>query len=414
MSLRHRRTSIILVVACLSLLCFSCAKFSSTLIQGKTKFGPSNAFNAGVSAIEITPSIGQPMGGFGNDIGKVARGYWTKLFAKSYFLKDVEGNFVVIVTTDLWSFPAGLADYIMQKLQEDPNPDFRIARENILFSASHTHHSPGNYSTSFGYNLGSSAESGFDQKLFKFLGDRIVYCIKRSILNQEEATLHFNQINLEGLTRNRSIEAFLNNPIDDINYFKQRIPNPENYLDSLPLCLTNKPEVFQAVNPILSSVVIKNKDQSILAILNHFSVHPTVAGSDNPFYSGDIFRIAEQILENNILDNSANEKNGLITSFLNGAEGDVSANWRTQSLSESHRLGTAIGEAIFTSLSSALPMDSPRINIQLQFRDIRNQSVQDIRNELDCDDLQISTTANIPVVGKSVLKGTEDGRVRSN
>ena len=67
----------------------------------------------GAYEVDITPPPGQSMGGYGNELGSVAKGWWTRLFAKAYYVKDSKGNFFILVSCDLWSISKGLTDKVM-------------------------------------------------------------------------------------------------------------------------------------------------------------------------------------------------------------------------------------------------------------------------------------------------------------
>src|SRR5439155_26529616 len=103
------------------------------------------SFQAGVAEIDITPWAGISMGGFG-PIAKDGRGFGLRLYAKAFYFEDTHGGLLAFVTTDLWSMPAGLADSIAALLAEDPETR-HLGRDRLLFAATHTHQSPGSFSS---------------------------------------------------------------------------------------------------------------------------------------------------------------------------------------------------------------------------------------------------------------------------
>ena len=111
------------------------------------------------------------MGGF-SVIGRVARGYWTRLWARAIYLEDHQGDALVLTICDLWSIPGGLSDRVAEIVARD-EAGRHIGRAQIILAATHTHHSPGNFSTSTMYNGFASPRSGFDPRLFDFLAHRI-------------------------------------------------------------------------------------------------------------------------------------------------------------------------------------------------------------------------------------------------
>ena len=140
------------IIFCIWFLLMGCAANKIQIkIQERVPAKSEEFFTAGVAKVDITPPPGYPMGGF-SIAGKFSRGWWTRLYAKSIYLQDRPGNRLVLVSADLWAFPAGLADKICQVISEK-EPALRLGREEIVFAATHTHHSPGNYSSSSAYTL---------------------------------------------------------------------------------------------------------------------------------------------------------------------------------------------------------------------------------------------------------------------
>src|ERR1039457_7509048 len=64
-------------------------------------------FIAGAGKTEITPPPGIPMGGHGPG-GRVARGYWTRLYARSFYFDDGRDHHLALVSAALVAIPAGL------------------------------------------------------------------------------------------------------------------------------------------------------------------------------------------------------------------------------------------------------------------------------------------------------------------
>src|ERR1039457_5182434 len=64
-------------------------------------------FTAGAGKTEITPPPGIPLGGHGPG-GRVARGYWTRLYARSFYFDDGRDHHLALVSAELFAIPAGL------------------------------------------------------------------------------------------------------------------------------------------------------------------------------------------------------------------------------------------------------------------------------------------------------------------
>lgn len=369
-----------------------------------------NYFWGGVATEDITPIAGGSMAGLGSDIGKVSRGHWGRVTVNSHYIEDKKGNYLVIITSDLWSIPKGLTDKVMALLHKSENLEINIARENILFTATHTHHSIGNYSSSLGYNLGSSTVRGFDKSSFNNLAQSFAKSIEQAVLSKEKIDLTYSRKEVYGLSRNRSIDAFLNNRPEDLAKFIGRSNTASSFASDTPRCLADREEQFEAIDPTLTIITaLSRRTQVPIFCLANFALHPTVMGSNSELVSADVYGVAAKTVENYL---SSNQREETVVSFFNGAEGDISGNWAEQGRSETLRIGQAIAGHIIELLNvdnqESITSD---IIPRLSFVNINNQSVADMRDELYCDNRFNQVTAKSPFLGKSVLKGAEDGRI---
>ncbi|MEX1366081.1 MAG: neutral/alkaline non-lysosomal ceramidase N-terminal domain-containing protein, partial [Nannocystaceae bacterium] len=130
---------------------------------------------AGAAEIDITPPPGYAMGGHSLE-GAVALGVWTRLRAQAIYLEDARGVPLVLVACDLWAVESGLVDRVAERLSEHPGLE-HIGREHLIVAATHTHHSPGNFSTAPIYSRYAAAEPGHDSALFEALAGRIAAAV---------------------------------------------------------------------------------------------------------------------------------------------------------------------------------------------------------------------------------------------
>ena len=70
-------------------------------------------FTAGAGKTEITPPPGIPLGGHGPG-GRVARGYWTRLYARSFYFDDGRDPHLALVSAELFAIPAGLHAKVLE------------------------------------------------------------------------------------------------------------------------------------------------------------------------------------------------------------------------------------------------------------------------------------------------------------
>src|SRR5690348_14628961 len=80
---------------------------------------PAARFLAGAAKVDITPPPGYPMGGHSIG-GRVARGYWTRLYARAFYFQDAAGHRLVLVSCDLFAIPAGLHAMLAARLKLPP------------------------------------------------------------------------------------------------------------------------------------------------------------------------------------------------------------------------------------------------------------------------------------------------------
>ena len=169
----------------------------------------SGVFRVGAAKVDITPMPGYPMGGYAA-AGRTSRGVWMRLHARAVCFEDADGHSLAMVSADLWAVPAGFADRVAELVAREYGLR-RLAREQIILAATHTHNGPGNFSSSFVYNELASPQSGFDRKLFEFLAHRIAGAIAEAWTNRRPAVLRYAETPVFGVSRNRSVDAFRTN-----------------------------------------------------------------------------------------------------------------------------------------------------------------------------------------------------------
>ncbi len=406
------QTSILIILVLL--MCQGCFPRYFRVPKGETVMSRAQVhYSGGAAMVDITPHPGTSMAGYGSDIGKVSRGHLNRLYSSATYLEDKKGNYLFIVANDIWGFPQGLGDKVMALLK-DPSNNFpiKIARENVIFAATHTHNSQGNYATSYGYNLGSSTFAGFDQDQFDFLAKSLSTAIVAAYQAREPVSLRYATKKIIGLTRNRSIDAWHNNRWDDKQIFHTRITDGTPYVSDMPKCLADRAEQFIAIDPTITSIILTSiKDKKPISVINNFAVHPTVMGAANVLASADIYGVANSVIKN-YLTTKYNYAKTPVVAFLNGAEGDISANWRDHGLLETVRIGNDLSKAVIEMLESGNDIPITRdIQVRLEFKPIKNQPVSDPDLRAKCKTCKIEKTAKTPMIGKAALAGAEDARV---
>ena len=381
-------------IAGLGLLCLvGCATISGSIPDPAPPF-PSGRFLAGAARVDITPHPGYPMGGH-SIAGKVARGYWTRLYCRTIYLEAVDGRGLALVSCDLWSMPAGLGDRVAEILSSSEETR-HLGRERILVAATHTHQSPGNFSSSISYNQMASLHGGFDRKLFEFLANRIANAVVLAARAKVPARLFLGQTRVKGLARNRSLEPFLMNPEGgEIISSNQDLP-----LGSTS-AVAPDPRAYRAVDPTLSVLRAEREGDpgEILAMACFVAVHPTAMSHATEVYSGDLFSVATTLSEQAL---SGPSERKAVVALFNGAEGDVSPAWDRQDRQNTMRLGRILAAAISTLRSGGARVEGP---IEARFATMKMGR----RNFIDrCGVKRRTPSAAVP--GVAVLGGAEDGR----
>ena len=384
----------------ISLFCGGCTTYT---LFPNTRSKASNEFIAGAAEIDITPHPGYPMGGFGGD-AQIGTGIWTPLKARALYLKDSEGNPLVMVSCDLWSVPAGLTYRVIELLNQSPEKKYHIGTGQILLSATHTHHSQAAFASSMAYNLLASVEMGFDEKMFDFISQRLVHIVKKSIDEAEPAEIAYQKTSIAGWVRNRSIEAF--RMVDEVDHqeIKKEVSHPEKYMEEGLPSFVDDAELFQAVDPYVYGLRITDKAANSLIAVNYFySFHPTTIATTSPLYSADVLSIISSRLKS-IYD--------CPILFYNGTEGDVSLNWKAQTIPESQRISEAISTLLIKNESWNKMDLSEGIKSSFKVLAMDDQDVSiPIKESLPpCYLLPHIRTARQPVPGMSILAGAEDGR----
>jgi neutral ceramidase len=347
---------------------------------------PATRFVAGVGKAELTPPPGIPLGGHG-PAGRIARGYWTRLYARAFYFQDSDTNVLTLVSCDLFMIPAGLR----AKVLEIVNRVHRLEDASLIISATHTHHSPANFASAPLYNAFAGPLPNFEPKLFEFLASQIAEAINRAITDARTAPQALHSIEVyKGaavqIQRNRAIAPFFRNPVavrDSIVTKAKSLGTmcPDGTVTGCPR--------YHAVDPTLIVVRLVRNGASH-GLLTFYAVHPTAMTHDAELYSGDLAGIAMLALENG--------GHG-VSGFFNGAEGDVSPDWLLQDRDDVVHIGQRLATAV-NMLLATTPLrrtDSPTLQTRWST----------VPYNASCGTV---TFAKKPLAGAAELGGAEDGR----
>jgi neutral ceramidase len=293
------------------------------------------------------------MGGY-SIAGKISRGHWTRLYARAFYFQDASES-VTLVSCDLFAVPRGLHARVAQALAAEG-----VTPDGLILAATHTHQGPGNYMSSRFYNGFASPLPGFSSDLFEFLAQRITSAVRQAIFNarqsQKPAMLVLKSGRIDGLVRNRSFEAFQKNP--DRNELIGQGP-------AAPPDCSAPCDRYRAVDPTVTVLEIRHgtaADSKRTAVLVFFAVHPTAMSNHFGLYNPDLAGRAMRQLER------ATSDAGLVAGFFNGAEGDVSPNWKERDVVEVRALGDVLANQVQRVLdeTQGISEASPQIRARLR------------------------------------------------
>ncbi|MFQ5708600.1 MAG: neutral/alkaline non-lysosomal ceramidase N-terminal domain-containing protein [bacterium] len=416
--MKSRRTFKLVLwsLLCFPLILLACngAKIAVTL-KPPQAIEPSGAFLAGAAKVDITPPPGYAMGAFAI-AGKFSHGWWTQLYARSIYLEDSEGHRVALVSCDLWAMPAGLADKVAEIVSERIDgaraDSSYLGREQIIIAATHTHHGPANFSSSEAYNAAASPQSGFDESLLQFLANRIALAITRAIESKKPAVVKKAAVDLTGLSRNRSFAAFERNPHAEQQEILGRVPVEiaNTLFDDNVLSVVPSAGAYRAIDPTLTILKVETAEKAPMAVAAFFAVHPNVMGPKTEVYSSDIFGVASTLVEHHLRSEFPNENS--VVAIFNGAEGDVSANWKQQDRQNTLKIGRELAEGIILALASATETVSGEIEYRYKTVGIADKVVEDLHADATalCQSKGPLRTAKKPYPGVATLGGAEEGR----
>lgn len=362
---------------------------------------------AGAAKVDITPLAGMPLGGHAIE-GGTGYALWTRLWARAIYLEDAEGEPLVLVIADLWSMPAGMADEVVERVREDHGLT-QLGRAQVLLAATHTHHSPSNYGSTYLYNRAASNTGGFDPELRGFLARNIARAIAEAVASKEPARIRHATTPVASVARNRSLPPFLDNPeAAGILAANEALPTCPDYpreVEGVDPC--------QAVDPTLTTLRIEGLDGRPVAIAAFFAAHPTAMQNYVHAYGGDFFGLATARAEAALSHATGEGLGDAVVALFNGPQGDISPNWTEQGRPSTLVLGERMGAALIDAAGLA-PGSGPSGGQVLEGTIASAFARQDLAAQAvePTPSTPAATTAARPLPGRSLLSGAEDGPTR--
>lgn len=290
------------------------------LASAPTAFSaPSNEMNAGVARIDLTPpmEMGASLGGYGERLSRPAEGVHDRIFAKGLVLAKEDRRFALL-TADILGFPPTFKQALLERLAANGwQPD------QIMLLPSHSH-------TSIEMNaihpkniLGNKQLGVFDAKLFEWILERLAKVIEEAAGNLEPVAIGTSTKALDGWNRNRRHRG-------------------------------------GATDPALALTRIDSIDGKPLAVLAHFTAHPTFMGAQHMLFSGGWPGHLQRSLEAMI-------GHEVTVLYYNGAQGDQAPVGRSNSGSSRWEAASQYGIGLAVELYDLWSSTRPQRNILFDF-----------------------------------------------
>ena len=274
-----------------------------------------DSVNAGFSKVSITPQLGSsednfssgkfiqlPMAGYGARKGKSATAIHDSIFVKAVALK-IGLQTIVFVSADMLIMPPNISDSVIHILSEKG-----IRREQIFFSATHSHSSLGGWG--HGY-VGEMFAGKENKSLINWLVCKITESVTSAIADLKPAIIGSGSFNADSYTVNR-LRGESGTKNDDFSF------------------------------------IIMEQIGGRKAVIGSFSAHSTTLGPDNMEISADYPGYWERKIEKTSAD---------IALFFAGSTGSQGPIEKGDEFEKSGFIGESLADSLNVHLQSAILYD---------------------------------------------------------
>lgn len=289
---------------------------------------------AGAAEVDITPPPGMPKAGHSKN-AQDGTGFRTRLKVRVVHLRSGSGS-VALVALDLLAGSALLHQAVARAVADTDLP-----LSGIFLAATHTHAGPGQYSGSAFYNDWASNRPGFDPGYAAFLVTQIAAAVREAVTTRRPARAAIGSTQVWGLTRNRSLGAFVRNEdVEDRRRTTHR--------------------AYAAIDPRFHLLRVDD-DAGPMGSFGWFSIHGTGISSQDPSYNADVWAYLNGELADRVQAATGRRP---ISAAVVGAHGDMTPAVRPGMLvfPEAERVGRGIGAAaaaLHTDLAGELTDQFP-------------------------------------------------------
>ncbi len=347
---------------------------SQTRINSEEKAIYAGQFIAGAATVDITPPPGSlPRAGYAT-WSNIGEGFRTRLYARVYYLRDAEGDSYLLVQTDL----ATGSRVLHTKLGAALAAMSDIDASNLTITATHSHSAPGQIVGSQFYNKHISHVSGFAEDYFEFLLMQITAAASEAIASSRPAKMATGHIDIWGVTRNRSIQAHVEN-------------------DSIQNKSVADSRTFHSINPTMYMVRLDTIDESgnyqPLGAFASFSIHGTALPSSETLFNADVWAYIHKDWE--LAVKRTNPMAGQVhVSAFEGTHGDVAPATRFDMLGyiEARRVGKEIAQqtiSLYQNLAASLTAE---VDLQTAIRYVNIREQNEVDGVSICQDAAAGMT----------------------
>ena len=170
---------------------------------------------AGVAEVDLTPTHPVPVAGFIDQILQPYVGVNSPCSARALTIAN-ESASVTILTADLLLIDDALARRVLAQTG--------LPRDQIYFTATHTHSGPGGWGN---HPLERLVAGTFDPELTDLLADRLARVVLESRAKLKPVEVAFTQVEVTGLQRNRIDPGQATNNLLSAWFFRPIGPDPE-------------------------------------------------------------------------------------------------------------------------------------------------------------------------------------------
>lgn len=228
----------------------------------------------GVGKTDITPPTGTPSAGYAQRKGEGMEGVHDPLLAIAFFIDNGDKS-IVLCSIDHLGFTYEMVQNIIQQVQKNPE----LSECEVYIASSHTHSGGGAY-----LNIpiiGENLAGPYNSDVTKFYEEQTVKAIIQAAQSKTLAKVGIGYGKSENLSKYRGLWPIEVEPLSDVTIIKAT-----------------------------------KLDDSPIAVLFNYPVHPTVLTSQNRLFSSDFVGYARDEIQSLLGPN-------IQPIYFNGAQGDI-------------------------------------------------------------------------------------------